>query len=296
MCARQAGDEEFERRVEAEVERRLRERLEEERWRWHRELTEGVGRHVALRQLQEDADWRQSDRWLTRFAPDLQQIAERHGVGAHYVRDIAHKLARGKVPQGRKAVARDVDALLARHPLWGPWSPYRRPTFVPGEPRATTMRVALRPDEEASLVRLRPTDRRWAPERESLSVTRIEHRGGAEAVAETEVKVGDVVRARILTEAQRAENARREQAWETGDGGRRWREWEALPEAERAAVPIPDWPELLPGRSVAFVVAPDGALVRLRETSEADDAVRAYAFRRDISLDALLDHADRDDG
>jgi hypothetical protein len=35
----------------------------------------------------------------------------------------------------------------------------------------------------------------------------------------------------------------------------------------------------------------------LRETDEIDDAVMmAHAFRRDSSLDALLDHADRDDG
>jgi hypothetical protein len=296
MSAQRERDEAFERRVAAEVERRLRERLEGERRRWYGEVTEGMERHFALQRLQEDADWRQADRWLEHFAADLQQVAERQGVDARHVQGIAHKLARGKVPQGRKTVAREVDALLARHPLWGSWSPHRRPTFVPGEPSATTIRVALRPDEEAAFVRLRPTDESWAPERERLSATRIEHRGGAEAVTEAEVTVGDIVRIHILTKAERAENARREQAWEAGVGGQRWREWEALPEAERAGVPLPDWPDLLPGRSVAFVVAPDGALVRLRETSEADDAVMAYAFRRDISLDALLDHADRDDG
>jgi hypothetical protein len=253
-------------------------------------------RHFALRRLQEAADWRETDRWLAQFAAELRQIAERHGVDALTVRGIAHELVRGMVAPGRKAVERDLEALLSRNPLWGAWSPHRRPTFVPGEPRATAIRVALRPDEEAAFARLRPTDQRWEPEVERLSATRIGCSGGTEAVVETEVTVGDVVRAHILTDAERSENARREQAWESGGGARSWREWLALPEAESAAVPIPDRPDLLPGRSAAFVVAPDGAVVRLRGTSAADDAVRAYAFRGDISLDALLDHADRDYG
>jgi hypothetical protein len=296
MSAQRERDKAFERRVAAEVERRLRERLAEERRRWYGEVTEGMERHFALQRLQEDADGRQTDRWLTQFAADLRQIAERHGADALSVRGLAHTLARGRVAQGRTTVARDVAALLARHPLWGSWSPYRRPTGVPGEPIAATIRVALRPDEEASFARLRPTDRQWEPEVERLSATRIGRNGGAEAVAEAEVTVGDVVRARILTEAERAENARRERARAAEDGGQRWREWEALPEDARAAAPPPDLLDSLPGRTVAFVVAPDGAVVRLRETSEADEAVRAYACRRDISLDVLLVHADRDDG
>ena len=248
-----------------DVERIVQQRLEEERQRWMQDLARRVARQWELGELQESADRKQVDRWLERFAPELQQIADRHGVPLQDVTGFAWTHVRGKGGQARRAVREAVDALLRREPLWGAWSPYRRPTLLPSEPVPVQITAAVQPDEDVTFTRWRLVDGQAAPEWEPLDPAAGGQPG--EVTVRAALLVGEVVMQSTMKRADRAE------------ADRRWEEWERQGK---------DWrprPDVLPSHEVSYVLLPNKHLLRVDE--EGQRAVRDYLLVR-LPLDGLL--------
>ena len=85
------------------------------------DTAESLATALHVVRTQEVADRKQACRWVEHFRPELEAIAGKHGVSLGYVRDFAKRHIRGKVIYARRAVTADVNALIARHPLWGAW-------------------------------------------------------------------------------------------------------------------------------------------------------------------------------
>lgn len=257
-----------------DVEAVIEERLEGERWRWMGELVQGLERHHELESLQWSADYQQAFRWIRHLEPQLQAIADKHRVSLGYVTEFAQKHFRGKVGQARKDVVADVEALIETHPLWGLWSPYGRPTFLPGEPVTVEITDSIAPDEDTRFARYRFEDGKELPIQEELDAVSSEISDEVRVTVTVTLQTGDLVIQSTMKQADQVEQARKYEEWK-----KQGSDFDKLPES-------------LPSCRTYYVLAPDGELVRVvssrdSEENAAENSVLEY-FQGELALPELL--------
>jgi hypothetical protein len=172
----------------------------------------------------ESAEWDRSCRWVKYFAAELQAIAERRGVTLDYVRTFAQKHIRGKVAYARVAVEADIDVLIERHPLWGPWY-----VELSDEPSTVRFSMIVEPDEDVTMVRQRqPRASNDYGNHERVETLARSVDGHVVSEATTEMRPGDVLVMDRMKKSDRQEE------------GRRMREWATRRMAGEEANPFPD--------------------------------------------------------